>query len=94
MHILGQKEVVHQTLGDTAPLALFLYSYTSLSSLKEGCHSIDDQGGVRVGVSPELAEVCPAVHGLFLVRLVGGGGGEFDLGLGVIATAWLAGHQA
>ena len=28
MHIFGQKEVVHQTLDDTAPLALFPYSYT------------------------------------------------------------------
>ena len=35
---------------------------------------VDDQGGVHVGASPELAKVCSAVRGLFLVRLVGGGG--------------------
>ena len=36
----------------------------------------DGQGGVLVDASPEPAGVCSAVRGLFLVRLVGGGGGR------------------
>ena len=36
---------------------------------------VDDWKGVRVGASPEFVEVCSIVLGLFLVWLVGGGGG-------------------
>ena len=55
----------------------------------------DDRGGVLVGASLEPAEVCFAVRGLFRVLLVkGGGGGEFDLGLGVVVAMQLARHQA
>ena len=54
----------------------------------------DGRGGVLVGASPESAGVFSIVRGLFRVQLVGRWGGEFDLGIKVVATAQSAGCRA